>query len=89
MRIIEGLDRREVCGEAILVPIGEKAVDFTKLISLNDSSLYLWKQMEGKDFTAEMLVKALLDEYEVSKEQATKDVETFLAQLKEEKLIKE
>lgn len=87
MRIIEGLDRREVCGEAILVPTGEKAADFSKLISLNDSSLYLWKEMEGKDFTADDLVQSLLKEYEVDEETACKDVDKFLHQLLAENLI--
>lgn len=89
MRIIEGLDRREVCGEAILVPVGEKAADFSKLISLNDSSLYLWKEMEGKDFSADDLVQSLLKEYEVDEEIAKKDVENFLRQLLAEHLIVE
>lgn len=88
MRIIEGLDRREVCGEAILVPVGENAADFSKLISLNDSSLFLWKEMEGKDFTADDLVKALLEEYAVDEETARRDVNKFLKQLIAEKLIK-
>lgn len=87
MHIIEGLDRREVCGEAILVPTGEKAADFSKLISLNDSSLYLWKEMEGKDFSADDLVQALLNEYEVDEETARKDVDRFLQQLFAEQLI--
>lgn len=87
MKVIEGLDRREVCGESILVPTGEKSVDFSKLISLNDTSLFLWKRMEGRDFTAEELVKALLDEYEIDEATATKDVEAFIKQLIEEKLI--
>ena len=87
MKIIEGLERREVCGESILVPIGEKSVDFSKLISLNETSLFLWKRMEGGEFTSAELVKALLAEYEIDEATASKDVDAFIEQLLKEKLI--
>ena len=35
MRVIKGLDHKEVCGISILVPVGEESADFSKLISLN------------------------------------------------------
>ncbi len=87
MNIIEGLERREVCGESILVPTGEKSVDFSKLVSLNDTSLFLWKKMEKGEFTPAELVKALLDEYEIDEATASKDVDSFIDQLLKEGLI--
>ena len=89
MKTIEGLERKEVCGISVLVPVGEKSVDFSKIISLNDTSLFLWKKMEGCDFTAEDLLKALLDEYDIDEATARKDVEAFVAQLLKEGLIVE
>lgn len=46
MQVKQGFKLKEVCGERILVPMGENNVDFSKLIALNESSYLLWKRME-------------------------------------------
>ena len=87
MRIIEGLNRRDVCGVPVLVPMGENTADFSKIVSLNDTSLFLWKEMEKGDFTAESLVSSLTAEYDVDSSTALADVETFISKLRKEGLI--
>ena len=87
MRIIKGWDRKEVCGISVLVPMGEKNIDFSKLISLNDSSLFQWEQMEGGDFTVDGLVQLLTAEYEVDEATARTDVENLISKLRKEKLV--
>lgn len=79
MKIKEGFILRTICGEHIVVGEGLAQVNFNKMLSLNESAAYLWKEVEGKDFTKEDLVKLLLDRYEVSEEQATADVEKLTA----------
>ena len=75
MKIKEGFILRSICGEYIVVGEGLAQVNFNKMLSLNESAAYLWKEVEGKEFTREDLVKLLLDRYEVSQEQASADVE--------------
>ena len=75
MKIKEGFILRSICGEYIVVGEGLAQVNFNKMLSLNESAAYLWKEVEGKEFTKEDLVKLLLDRYEVSEEQAAADVE--------------
>ena len=65
MKIKEGFILRTICGEHIVVGEGLAQVNFNKMLSLNESAAYLWKEVEGKDFTQEDLVKLLLDRYEV------------------------
>ncbi len=87
MKIIEGLERQEVCGISVLVPVGEKSADFSKIISLNETSLFLWKRMENAVFTAEDLQQALQAEYEIDEATARADVNNFIERLKKEDLI--
>ena len=52
-------------------------------MSLNDTAAYLFKAVQGREFTAETLANLLLDEYEVDRETALKDAESLCAQWKE------
>ncbi len=79
MRIKNGFELRDICGEHIIVAYGAENVDFTKLITLNESAAYLWKQVIDKDFSEDDLVQSLLAEYDVEKEQAWADVKDLLA----------
>lgn len=79
MKIKKGFEVRNVCGENIVIAHGVENIDFTKVITLNESAAYIWKKVEGKDFTEEDMVDALMAEYEVDKEQALADVRKLAA----------
>lgn len=79
MRIKEGFILRTICGESVVVGEGLAQVNFNKMLSLNESAAYLWKEVAGKEFTKEDLVKLLLDKYEVSQEVAAADVDKLVA----------
>ena len=51
MRINEGFELRKVCDENVIVAYGRKNIDFSKVISMNDSAAYMWNAVVGKDFT--------------------------------------
>ena len=78
MRIKKGFELREVCGEHIIVAYGRENIDFNKVISLNESATFLWKNIVGKDFDADTLAKLLQQEYEVDAETATRDAQALL-----------
>ena len=79
MKQKKGFVLREVCGENVIVGEGIETIDFGKLISLNESAAFLWKKAgELGDFTPQQLTDALLEEYEVSKEQASADVQRIV-----------
>ncbi|MBQ7420007.1 MAG: PqqD family protein [Prevotella sp.] len=79
MRQKKGFTLREVCGETVIVAEGLEVVNFNKLLSLNESAAFLWKQASALgDFTADQLVEKLCEEYDVSREQALQDVEQML-----------
>ena len=78
MRQKKGFVLRDVCGEKVIVGEGLETVDFGKLISLNESAAYLWKNIVDKDFTADTLASLLQQEYEVDAETAMKDAQALL-----------
>ena len=79
MKIKNGFELRDVCGENVIIAHGVENIDFTKVITLNESAALIWKQVEGKDFTEDDMVKILLDEYEVEEPQAQADVKQLLS----------
>ena len=88
MRQKEGFVLRDICGEKAVVAEGHKVVDFGKMISMNDTAVWLWEKCtELGDFTAEQLADALCEEYEVESTRALADVNRILDQWKEMGLV--
>ncbi len=83
MRIKKGFELREICGESVILSHGMDNIDFSKIVSLNETAAFLWKTAEGKDFDRQMLEEALLSAYEVDGETARKDVERVVARWQE------
>ena len=89
MKAKPGFNLREVCGENIIVAEGKENIDFSNIISMNESSAYLWKNIQGKDFTEETLQQLLLEEYEVAEETALADAKTVVRQWIEAGIVEE
>ena len=87
MKIKKGFELRTVCKENIIVAFGEENIDFSKVISLNESDALMWRAVLGKDFSAEDMADALMQEYEVDRETALKDAQAMLQQWLEVGLI--
>ena len=73
MKTKKGFNLRNVCEETIIVAEGVENIDFSKIISMNESSAYLWKKVQGTDFTAEDLCRLLTEEYDVDEATALAD----------------
>ena len=83
MRIKEGFVLRTICGQNVVSGEGSANVNFSKLVSLNDSAAYLFKAVGQEEFTPERLADLLMQEYEVDRETALKDAEALCAQWKD------
>lgn len=79
MKIKHGFELRNVCGENIIIAHGVENIDFTRVITLNESAAYIWSKVVGKNFTEQDMVEALLAEYEVERPQVEKDVKALVA----------
>lgn len=74
MRIKDGFELREICGEHVILSHGMDNIDFSKIISLNETAAFLWKEAVGKEeISEEELTATLLEAYEVDEETARKD----------------
>lgn len=74
MRIKEGFELREVCGEHIIIGHGVAHIDFTKIITLNESAADVWNQMVGREsFSVQDMAQVLTDNYEVEPDRALAD----------------
>lgn len=78
MKIKDGFELRKVCGENIIIAHGVDNIDFTKVITLNESAAMLWNAVQGKEFQKEELVEMLLKEYEVDSQTAQNDVDALV-----------
>lgn len=81
MQTKKGFKLRQVCGENIIVAEGKENIDFTNIIGMNESSAYLWRNVQdGRPFTAEDLARLLCDEYDVDEATALADARTVAKQ---------
>ena len=87
MKIKKGFELRKICGENIVIAHGVENIDFTKIITLNESAAFIWQQVEGKEFTEEEMAKLLFDEYEVDETQALADVKVLAESWKQAGLV--
>lgn len=81
MKVKNGFNLREVCGENIIVAEGDENIDFSNIISMNESSAYLWQEVQKLDnFTIDILTQLLCEQYEIDEATAKKDVTTLATQ---------
>ena len=88
MKIKKGYILRTVCGENVIVGEGLDAINFGRMLCLNETAAWLWKQaLEQGDFTADSLAAALCNEYDVTPDQALADVKETINQWTELKVV--
>ena len=86
MKIEKEYILREIAGDYIIVPVGKAALEVNGMITVNETGAFLWKQLT-KDTTKEELVHAMLEEYEVSEDEARIDIEEFLHLLQQNNIL--
>ena len=70
---------RTICGQKVVSGEGLDQVNFSKLVSLNETAAFLWEKLEGKEFTAQDMADLLVGEYDVTMDVALPDSEKLLA----------
>ncbi len=87
MQLKPNLQLRKIGNEHLVMEESELGVDYSKVISLNESAAFLINSTLNKDFNKQEWINLLLQRYDVSVDQATLDVEKLIESLKKEKLI--
>lgn len=81
MRINPDFTIQKVGSIWVAVPVGETSKHFHAMLQLNETGAFLWNLMSKKDVSEAELVDALLEEYDVTREIAERDVARIVASL--------
>jgi hypothetical protein len=77
---------RRVGDETVVVPIRARAADLDSVYTLNDVGAAIWSVLEAAR-TADEIARGLVEEFEVSPEEARSDTARFLDALLEAGMI--
>ena len=86
MIIKKELIKREIAGDTILVPVGQTVLDSNGLFVLNELGAFIWELLPDAKDEAE-ICEAILREYEVTYEEASRDVAEFMEKLKKLEIL--
>ena len=71
---------RKIADEFILVPIRQNVGDLESIYTLNETAARIWELIDGK-IKGEKIKEKLIEEFEVTPEEAEKDLMEHLQQL--------
>ena len=83
MKFKEGYKVRSMAGENVVIMQGTAGSDMTRIISLNDSSLLLWNELQGKEFEVADVATILVETYAIDAELAERDAKAWIEKLAE------
>ena len=86
MKIQPGFTLKEVADSFVIVPTGSNIVDFSAMITINETGAFLWECLK-EDVTQQQLADMLCKEYDIDMDTALSDVKEFTEALKERKVI--
>ena len=81
MQIKKEMILREIAGESILVPCADAVMDFNGLFVVTETGAFIWQLLPDVESETEILCR-MLEEYDVDKETAQKDIADFLDRLR-------
>lgn len=88
MRIKDGFLLREIAGTFVVVPIGERVIDFKGMMTLNDIGAFIWENMQ-EECSFDDVLNVILENYDIDADTAKSDLEEFLAHMKKNGAIYE
>lgn len=79
MKLKDGLILRQVAGQYVIVPTGQRVREIPRTVFISASGAYLWDYMKNHEFQPEDLVERIMDHYSgARKENVKADVDKFL-----------
>lgn len=89
MKLRTDLILRTIGSDHLIVDPNQDMVDLSTVYTLNSSAAWLWEELKGKDFDTDTIVELLVENYEVSKEQAQSDAAILLEDFQKQGLLEE
>lgn len=81
MRIKAGFSIRDIAGEKVIIIRGSQGADLTRLVSLNSSAEWLYRQLEGAEFDTCDVAELLVRHYDIDRGTATRDAALWAERL--------
>lgn len=79
---------RTIAGDHLLIPVGETAISVKGMIVLSESGALIYEKLKD-GCSKEELISMLTTEYEVSEEEALRDTDAFLNQMRQLNMLVE
>jgi len=86
MKIKDKYILKKIAGKNIVIPVEEEAVNFNGIITLNETSVFLFEKLKNETSLDE-LVSAMVNRYDVEEIVARKDINEFIQILSKKGLI--
>jgi hypothetical protein len=77
---------RKIADEFILIPIRQKIVDLKSVFTMNETSAFIWEQIDGTQSVMQIKAK-VAETFEVEPHQVEADVSEIVSQLEALSLI--
>ena len=89
MKIKDGFSLKNVAGSYMIVPLGDNFVDFTSVITTNETGAFLWNCL-SKGITKKELCDAVMSEFEgVTRDVVERDVNRFIEALGKNNMLEQ
>ena len=88
MQLKKGFVLESVGGAYLAVAVGDEAVVANALIRMNSTGAFIWRLLSEGDYTEEQLIEAMLEEYDVPREIAERDIRAFIVKITEAGLLR-
>lgn len=86
MKIKDDFILRKVADTYVVVPVNSMTLDFNGIINLNETGAFLFELLQNGATKDELLIR-LLEEYDVSKQNASSDIDIFIEKVKEADIL--
>jgi hypothetical protein len=79
---------RKIAGELFLVPVKGQLADMQKIFTLTPVAEYIWDRLDGQKRVNDIR-NDVIAQFDVDKEKAGSDIQEFIAELLEARLVRE
>lgn len=86
MKIKDDFILRKVADTYVVVPVNSMTLDFNGIINLNETGAFLFELLQNGATKDELLI-SLLEEYDVSEQKASSDIDIFIEKVKEADIL--
>lgn len=87
MKIKKDYVIKTIGDDIVVVPIKDEAISFNGIITLNKTGKFLFESLQKQDLSKEELLESILDNYDVSEEKASQDIDIFINKCEKQGLM--